>query len=225
MTRVFLTERIRQRLTRAWRRFSGTKSKNRSAAQRAFNNKVARLGPDDIVIDLGANIGDVSEVLAATGAQVIAFEPDPYAFGRLQDRLGHLPNVRLLNMAAAERDGHLPLYRHPEFHKAPEKRSLASSLLAEHANVASTAATNVEIRDFIAFLTDLNRDIALLKIDIEGAEVALMEALLDHPVSQRIDTAFVETHEFALPHLAQRTRALKARTAQNARPTINWDWH
>lgn len=225
MTGTFVAERIRQRLTRAWRRITGTKSIRRAAAQHEFECIVKRLGPDDLVIDLGANIGDVSEVLAMTGAQVIAFEPDPYAFGRLKDRLGHLPNVQLLNMAAGDRDGYLPLYRHPDFAKAPEKRSLASSILVEHADVSDTATTNVEIRDFVAFLTALDRDIALLKIDIEGAEVALMEAFLIHPVSERVAAAFVETHEFALPHLARRTRALKARTAGNARPAVNWDWH
>ena len=50
-------------------------------------------------------------------------------------------------------------------------------------------------------------------------------ALLASPAAARIGRIFVETHERALPGLAARTRALKARTRGLARPAVNWDWH
>src|ERR1041385_8565336 len=42
-----------------------------------FEAWVARLGPGDIAIDLGAHVGTITERLARTGATVHAFEPDP----------------------------------------------------------------------------------------------------------------------------------------------------
>ena len=220
-----LAERVRFRLSRLWARLTGAKGRARGAAQARFRAAVAALGPGDLAIDLGANLGDVSAVLAATGAEVIAFEPDPYAFGRLSERLGGLANVRLMNAAAGDRAGVLPLYRHRDFDRAPERRSLASSLMADHAEVGAGPAAQVEVLDFAAFVAGLGRDVALVKIDIEGAEVALMEALLASPAAARIGLILVETHERALPGLAARTRALRARTRGQVRPEVNWDWH
>lgn len=220
-----LAERVRFRLSRLWARLTGAKRRARGAAQARFRAVVAGLGPGDLVIDLGANLGDVSATLAATGAEVIAFEPDPFAFGRLAERLGGMANVRLVNAAAGDRAGVLPLFRHRGFEAAPERRSLASSLLADHAEVGGEPAARVEVVDFPAFVAGLDRDVALVKIDIEGAEVALMEVLLDHPAAARIGLIVVETHERALPGLAARTRVLRARTRGQVRPEVNWDWH
>jgi len=66
--------------------------------------------------------------------------------------------------------------------------------------------------------------VRLLKIDIEGAEVPLLEALLDHPALEKVDMIFCETHENRLPALAARTEALRKRVAGLARPKINLDW-
>jgi len=225
MAERHLAERLRTRLSRFWRRLSGAKTRDRSAAQAQFQAIVARLTPEDLVIDLGANMGDVTETLARTGARTIAFEPDPFAFGKLSKRLGGLPNVELINAAAGAEAGRLGLYRHSDFERDPEKRSLASSLLSEHAEVGGAPATEVEVVDFAAFVAGLEQPVTLLKIDIEGAEVALMEALLDHPASAQIGAIFVETHERALPGLAARTRKLKARTEGKTRPQVNWHWH
>lgn len=220
-----LGERLRHRLGRLLARLTGSKRRARRGAQAEFRAAVAALGPGDLAIDLGANLGDVSAVLAASGADVIAFEPDPFSFARLRERLGATATVTLLNAAAGDRAGVLPLYRHKGFDRAPERRSLASSLIADHAEVGGEPAARVEVHDFAAFVLGLGRDVAVVKIDIEGAEVALMEALLDSPAAARIGRIFVETHERALPGLAARTRALKARTRGQVQPRVNWDWH
>ena len=49
-----------------------------------------QLKPGDLVMDCGANMGVVTAVLAATGADVIAYEPDPYAFGTLEQKFGDM---------------------------------------------------------------------------------------------------------------------------------------
>lgn len=222
----FLLERIRHRLTRALARLTGAKRRARATAQAEFSAAVAALGPGDMAIDLGANLGEVTARLSATGAQVVAFEPDPHAFARLSDRMRGVGAVRLMPAAAGARAGRLPLYRHHGFDHAPDRRSLASTLLADHADAGATPAAQVEVVDFPSFLRGLGRDVALIKIDIEGAEVELMEALLADPaLAARVGRIFVETHERALPGLAARTRALRARTQGLARPRVNWDWH
>jgi len=79
--------------------------------------------------------------------------------------------------------------------------------------------------DFDANPARLDTDIGVLKIDIEGSEVALLERLLNDPVCDRIDHIFVETHERSLPELAARTDALRQAARFRTHPRIEMDWH
>lgn len=212
-------------LRHLWRKLSGEKARARRAAFAAFDAAVAGLKPGDLAIDLGANAGLFTEAMARTGADVLAFEPDPHAFGLLTARMAAYPNARLFPRAAGAEAGSFQLYRHHDFDSAPDRRSTSSSLIAGKRNVSAQHAVTVEVVDFTAYLAGLDRDIALIKIDIEGAEVALLERLLAHPVADRIKAVFVETHERMLPDLAARTAALKPLARARLRPVINWDWH
>ena len=217
--------RIKREIAHLWRKLSGEKARARAAAFSAFDACLANLGPGKLAIDLGANVGLFTERLAKTGADVIAFEPDPHAAQLLFQRLSPFSNVRMIAAAAGAEAGSFQLYRHRNFDAAPDRRTTSSSLIASKRNIDSAKSLTVEVIDFTAFVRDLNRDVALLKIDIEGAEVALLEQLLADPCSARIDAIFVETHERILPDLAARTAALKAVALGRAKPVINWDWH
>src|SRR5437879_2510751 len=72
----------------------------------------ADLQPGDIAIDAGANVGDITAVMAATGATVYAFEPNPFAFKALRRRFASNPNVHCINKAVLDRAAKLPLYFH-----------------------------------------------------------------------------------------------------------------
>jgi FkbM family methyltransferase len=65
------------------------------------------LGPGDLFIDVGANVGVYSLWAADLGARVIAVEPDPIAANRLRVNVGLNPgvDVAVVEAAAAERVG------------------------------------------------------------------------------------------------------------------------
>lgn len=210
-------------------RLTGARARQRAAVTAQFDAAVAALRPGDLAIDLGANVGLFTQRMAATGADVVAFEPDPHAFALLSDRVQGLPNVTLLAAAAGDAAGTLMLYRHRDFDARPDHRTTSSSIVTGKAKMDETGGIAVEVIDFAAWLGAQNRPVALLKVDIEGAEVALLERLLDTPQASLVARAFVETHERIIPHLRARTAALKARTASRmaagqTRPDINWDW-
>ena len=65
---------------------------------------------------------------------------------------------------------------------------------------------------------------ALVKIDIEGAEVALLERLFDTGAIARMGRVFVESHEKQLPSLRARTFALIDRAARLPGRPVTLDW-
>lgn len=56
----------------------------------------AGIGPDDLVLDIGAGMGAVTRPLARTGARVIAVERDAWIAQRLSRRMEPWPNVTVL---------------------------------------------------------------------------------------------------------------------------------
>ncbi len=73
------------------------RNQRRALADGYFLGVCAMLQLSDLALDLGANMGVVTEQLAATGADVIAYEPDPFAFATLTQKFSEMANVTLLN--------------------------------------------------------------------------------------------------------------------------------
>ena len=176
-------------------------------------------------IDLGANVGEYTRKMASVAKRVIAFEPDPWTLAVLQANVADLQNVRIENAAAGTFEGRVLLYRHARFEQNPALYSESSSLIASKSNVTEEGAIEVRQIDFIDYLYRLNEDIGVIKIDIEGAEVDLLEALLDRPeIVKRIHYIFVETHESRIPGHELRVKALHDRVQGMQRPIINLYW-
>ena len=176
-------------------------------------------------IDLGANLGVYTRKMAPHARQVIAFEPDPWTFTELQANVADLDNVKIENAAAGTSEKSTFLYRHPEFDEDPISRSEASSVIDSKGDIARESAVEVRQVDFIRYLEDLDDVVGILKIDIEGAEVALLEALFDRPALMgRISHIFAETHEKLIPDHKPRIKALRARARRIVRPYVNLYW-
>ncbi len=197
----------------------------RPAATQDFARHLAALGPPDICIDCGANRGDVTARLAAAAGHVHAFEPDPWTHLQLAANVGHLPNVTLHACGVGPAAGTITLYRPPGFAADPDRGSLSTSIFARTDSPAPTDANDVPIIDFVGFLRDLDRDVAIVKMDIEGAEVALLDRLFDDPVMARIGALYVETHELQFDHLLRPTADLRDRARAIRGSYVNLDWH
>src|SRR5690606_38404229 len=88
-------------------------------AERYLTGICSMLRPGDLAVDCGANFGEVTARLAATGADVIAFEPDPGVFASLQTRFAEAPNVTLVNAAVGVGAGTVRLMRSDNFEANP----------------------------------------------------------------------------------------------------------
>ncbi len=131
----------------------------------------ARLGPGDTMIDVGANIGyftvSAARAVGPTG-RVVAFEPAAATRQLLADnlRLNGLTNVTIRDEALAAARGEVPLYLGPQ----------DDSGLASLRPLAGSSSTVVQQVPFDEIWNPADR-VALVKIDVEGAELATLTGM------------------------------------------------
>lgn len=79
--------------------------------------------------------------------------------------------------------------------------------------------------NFLEFLENLDCEVGIIKMDIEGGEVDLLELMLERDdLLEKIDFIFVETHEKKIPNQLKRVRSLRAKALKLKRPRINLYW-
>lgn len=119
-----------------------------------------------VIVSAGANIGVMALLLHARypRARLIAFEPAPGNVALLRRNLGDLPGVTIEECALSDRDGTALL--HLGAHDA------------EHSLVAGEGGTPVRCERLDGYLDRHGIErVALLKIDVEGSEAALVRGL------------------------------------------------
>ena len=180
--------------------------------------------PGDVAIDCGANVGEVTAALYARGAEVWAFEPNPVAFDRLHARFGDVERVHCEPRAVVTAGSRARLYLHRRFARDPLGHSAGSSLVAGKHNLDEGRWVDVPATVLSDFIASLDRRVRILKIDVEGAEIELLESLLDSGMIHRVDHVYCETHEFKVPGLYAARRALSRRLAEEDVSHVNLDW-
>jgi FkbM family methyltransferase len=139
------------------------------------------LGVQSQVLDLGANYGLFAKAITARfGCRCIAVEPSPEPFAAIAET----PLISKLQAAAASKSGTVP------FHIATD--SVFSSLYP-----TSNVVRVIEVRAFsLPDLLDLveARPVDLLKMDVEGAEIELLNSC-PTTILQQIRQISVEFHD------------------------------
>jgi FkbM family methyltransferase len=189
-----------------------------------FDKVVAGLSKGDIALDCGANVGLFTTRMAQSGATVYAFEPNPDAYRKLAEVTASYPNVLLYQAAVTTKLGEVELYLHKYADDDPEYWSSGSSLLAEKSNVRKDNALKVEGIHLAAFIKDLGQPVKLMKMDIEGAEVDVLNQLLDEGLHESIEQAFVEVHDRRIKSLAKPTQRLRERLQALGVSHFRLDW-
>jgi FkbM family methyltransferase len=181
------------------------------------------INKNDVVIDCGANVGNVTSILSSTGASVFAFEPNPYAFDVLRERFNNSPNVLCFNTAISDTYGKSTLYLHRRDKEDHVKWSVGSSLLPFKENVNKCSFVEVETTRLSDFIQTMSRRIKLIKMDIEGSECEVLNDLIDTGVIHSIDLVLVELHVRIGP-LVPDIDLLKKRLYYANITNINLDW-
>ena len=116
---------------------------------------------------------------------MLAFEPDPRTFARLRENVevNRLAQTRLVNAAVAGAPGTLPFYS-----DAAGDGSLVASLDPARGGSVAVAVKVVRLSSFV------DRTIDFLKIDVEGAEHAVVDDLIDSGSIVHVREMVIEVH-------------------------------
>ncbi len=190
-----------------------------------FNDVFKAIDSNSIVIDCGANVGDISLRFAEKGAVVYAFEPNPYAYDILSKRLKKYENATCINKGVWTADTTMKLF----FHQHAEVRdeafwSFGSSLIEGKSNVDKDRWVEVQVIDLTEFIESLDTKISLLKMDIEGAECEVLEKLIEKEQHKKIDLIVVETHDRKIPGQKQKTDKIRAMIRDRGIGNIKLSW-
>jgi len=151
-------------------------------------------GPNDVVIDAGAYVGDFTVKAAERAKLVIAIEPDPRSAELLRRNVQGLKNVVVVEAALGERPGFA---------------ALEGSGVSVHAEFGRGGSVKVVALDDL--MEELGVEPTLLKMDIEGAECA---ALRGGPRSLKtVRRAVIEVHG---PQVEECPRLLEAQGFRTA---------
>ena len=79
-------------------------------------------------------------------------------------------------------------------------------------------------KQFINYINKQKKEISLLKMDIEGSEIEILNKIIDLNMHVKIKYIFVETHERFSHKLGLETAKLKLRIKNLNINNINLDW-
>lgn len=144
--------------------------------------------PDDVVWDVGANVGTYSVVgaLIARDGSVVAFEPHPDNARRIDENvaLNELQNVRIEQLALGDENGSARLHLHGD-----------QAGGGQH-SLVDTSDEGVEI-DLVrgeTFVREGGPKPNVLKIDVEGAELDVLDGMASLLAAEGCRTLFIEVH-------------------------------
>jgi FkbM family methyltransferase len=154
------------------------------------------VGGDPLLIDcgLGKDISFPSAFLRRFGGRVIGIDPNPEAIAYSQ---AHCPPGMEVRDAAfwSQAGGEISFYLPRPAAELPKGADgVSGSLLASH-SYASDAKRSVPTTSLVEVLSQVGRDECdVLKLDIEGAEYAVLEALCADGTVRRARQLLVEFH-------------------------------
>jgi FkbM family methyltransferase len=122
-------------------------------------------------LDIGANIGNHSVYFSDFFEGVFAFEPNPRTFALLKFNSDYSclrSNIKCFNFGLSDQNGHL-------FFKSSQSNIGGSAIVSEISKIANESVFLIDVKRADEIEELFERDISLIKIDIEGHELQALK--------------------------------------------------
>jgi FkbM family methyltransferase len=228
---LFLKLRRFGPLRKLYRAVAGNEGRERRSKLAAFYSQFIR--PNDLVFDIGANIGVYSEVFQSIGARVISVEPNPECAEQIT-RTTSRDRVTIVNAAAGDKTGTCKLF--------VNEVDVLSSVSPAWVEREKGGAWITEIEVPMVTIDDLVARYGMprfIKLDVEGFELPALSGMTRQPEYlsfefhretldkgeacfdglsplTRFDYAIIEPFRFEIGHWVSREEILKRLRAANA---------
>ncbi len=148
----------------------------------------------NVFIDLGSHTGESTRDLWPDYDRVYCWEPNP-AFWHCYDGLD---DVVLIRAAAGVRDEVVPFYI------GTDGKMQGSSVCGDKVT-GDLSATPVDVQSlrFASWLLALEPAIITVKMDIEGAEYAVLPDMIATRAAGKVDRLLIEWHHEKIPSVSQ----------------------
>lgn len=157
------------------------------------------------LIDCGTHTGDglremnkLFNVINNQDWEIYTFEPNPEI--NVKYLLGYISNINIINKAIWKKDGEIQ-FRVEGFETQEEYTSCASKIeeinKTCNPNGMKHYFVNTQCIDFSNFLSSIKDkyEKIIVKMDIEGAEIEVLQHCIDNNTLNMIDELYVEMHQ------------------------------
>jgi len=176
--------------------------------------------PGDIVLDLGANVGSISSLFLSMGFTVHAYEPDSRCIALLRRRFKWFGRGRIYihHCAVSGEAGTVTL-------NYGSLTTESNSIINNKPGADGSSGGEEVLTQGILEVLEQHGYVSLIKMDIEGAEYDVLEALLQLCHLDRFGVCLVEVHAKKIPGLMPRQLRLEEKIAElglNSRVLLTW---
>jgi FkbM family methyltransferase len=140
------------------------------------------IAADDVVVEVGARMGDATRTLSAIAKHVYSFEPSKSSFLVLKTLTRTRHNVTVYNIALSDRSGEAYLYKDRSFSGVSSLKKLSDVDYVSSERVSVTTLDGIEFK----------LPPTVLVLDCEGSEEEVLRG--GAKLLPQIRSALVETH-------------------------------
>lgn len=148
----------------------------RTRQKEAFNFYSQFIKSGDLCFDIGANVGDITEIFLKLGAKVIAIEPQEICLEILYKLFGKNKNLVIINKAVGERPGYSELSVCEDAHSI----STMSDKWKKEGRFSQYYKWTKTQKVLVTTLDELIKEYGqpkFCKIDVEGLEESVLKGL------------------------------------------------
>ena len=152
----------------------------------------------DIVFDIGGFRGEFAEqIYRSSPCKIFVFEPVLEHFNFLTEKFAGNLDIRLFNFGLDAKNQKIEI-------------ALSSNSSSYNRKMGNNNLETIELKDIVEFLMEDKVDqIALMKINIEGAEYDLLDRLIEKTDLQNIQNLQIQFHDFFPAAKARRSKLVK----------------